>query len=368
MAWDGQKLKSLAKERGVTLTKLANLVNVTRQTVNDWIKGQIPKGTYLMAISRELNTNPTFFFPDEQEKVITCPLHRTRGVAKVTEAMQLESEKLASEYEKFFRFAPDPDLVEVLRIDHLDEQNAIRIANVLRELSKVEANKPMDYGHSFRLLSELKVIVIFRYFPGLIKGYAFYCKIHKHRVVFVNNNTNLLDLIFPLIHETIHAILDKESVSYDTQGEENFCDWVANYTQIPNEYVDMVYRTIRNRRAGKQINLLKDFCEQNNHSMNGIVEAFKLRQLDFDLNFYGADTNVKKRFPTIGEVLFKSGDVREYIERLSVLTPLFLNIVVKQLNNASKRKVGEWLGLESLLDAEQALEELEKLKKNDKKR
>lgn len=365
MAWDGQKLKSLVKERGISLTKLAEHVNVSRQTVNDWIKGQIPKGTYLIAISRELDTSPSFFFTNEKEKAITVPLHRRRGVARVTGAMKQESEKLAAQYEKLFRFASDPGLVPVLRIDHLDDQNAMAMASALRNLSNVEINKPMNYEHTFRLISELKVIVIFRYFPKAIKGYAFYCKIHKYRVVLVNNDTNLLDLIFPLLHETIHAILDKEGVSYDTQHEEDFCDGVANYIQFPNEYVEMVYKTIQRRRAGTQINLLKSFCEQNSHSMHGIIMALKKKQPSFELNVWGADTNLKKIFLTIGDILFQDGEVRSYIQALKALSPLFLDIVAKQLGNASKRKVGEWLGLESLLDADQTLEELEKIYKYD---
>jgi len=54
---------------------------------------------------------------------------------------------------------------------------------------------PMDYKHTFHLLSLLSIVSIFRYFPSSVKDYAFYCRIDKHRVVFLDNNTNVLDLI-----------------------------------------------------------------------------------------------------------------------------------------------------------------------------
>jgi len=94
-------------------------------------------------------------------------------------------------------------------------------------------------------------------------------------VVFVNNNTNILDLIFPLLHETIHAIRDEELNTMDDPVEENFCDLVAGYIQFPGEYVSMVAKTIINRRIGIQINLLKEFAEKNSHSLFGIVQQLK---------------------------------------------------------------------------------------------
>jgi hypothetical protein len=58
-------------------------------------------------------------------------------------------------------------------------------------------------------MKKLGIKVIFRYFPETIKAYAFYTQICGHRVTFVNNHTNTLDLIFPFIHEAVHAIRDE---------------------------------------------------------------------------------------------------------------------------------------------------------------
>lgn len=361
MDWDGIKLKDLTKEKGMSLTKLAHLLNVSRQTVNDWVKGQVPKGTHLIGISKVLGISPNFFFPDEIPGDISVPLHRKKGVAKVTEVMEQEALHMAEQYEKLFKWAPEPGLVPVLRIDHRDNQNAIAMASKLRELSGIESHKPMDYEHAFDLLSSLKIVTIFRYFSKSIKGYAFYCKIHKHRAVFVSNDTNILDLIFPLLHETIHAIRDEEGNALSDPAEEDFCDSVANYIQFPEEYVQLVHNTIKGRRKAIQINLLKDFSAENMHSMFGIIEQLKKVSPALDLAVGGANTNLKKEFPSIGDILFKDQDPRSYIHNLKVLSPLFFDMVSKLMNNVTTRKVGEWLGLESSLDTKQATEELRKV-------
>ncbi len=180
-------------------------------------------------------------------------------------------------------------------------------------------------------------------------------------MVFVDNNTNVLDLIFPLLHETIHAIRDEEGNAIDDPIEEEFCDLVANYIQFPSDYVQLVYDTIIGRRINIQINRLKGFAKKNSHSLFGIAKELKKLNSTLDFNVGGANTNLKKEFPTIGNILFDVEDVREHIARLTVLSPLFVDILRNQIDNASPRKTAEWLGLESMLDGKQVIDELKRI-------
>lgn len=52
-------------------------------------------------------------------------------------------------------------------------------------------------------------------------------------------------MIFPLLHEAVHAVRDEYRVNdgFD-EDEELFCYMVANYIQFPDEYVIMVYNVI----------------------------------------------------------------------------------------------------------------------------
>ena len=180
--------------------------------------------------------------------------------------------------------------------------------------------------------------------------------------MFVNNETNILDLIFPLLHETIHAIRDEEGNVLSDPAEEDFCDAVANYTQFPEEYALLAYNTIKGRRKAVQINLLKHFSKENMHSIFGIMEQLKEINPAFNLEVGGANTNIKKQFPQIGDILFKDKDPRGYIHTLKALSPLFFEIVTRHIDNVTTRKIGEWLSLESEIDAKQAIEELRRVR------
>ncbi len=367
MPWSGAHLKVLAKEKEITLTKLSELLKVSRQTVTAWTKGKVPKGDHLIELSRILEINPGYFFSDDEtQRTISVPMHRKRGVAKVTERTEQDAFRLAKQYEKMFIEAPDPGLVPVLRAKHRDDDNAKALAKKLRRLSGIEGHVPMDYKHTFYLLSLLSIVPIFRYFPSSVKNYAFYCRIDRHRVVFVDNNTNVLDLIFPLLHETIHAIHDEEGNAIDDPTEEDFCDLVGSYAQFPTDYVQLVYDTIIGRRINIQINRLKEFAEKNGHSLFGIVQELKKINPALDLKVGGADTNLKKLFPNIGNILFDVKDVREYMALLKTLTPLFVEILQDQIENATPRKVAEWLGLESILDGKQVIDELKRIRYSEK--
>ncbi len=360
MGWDGTRIKALAKEKGIKLVSLAENLNITRQTINDWINGQVPKGTHLVALSKIFNVPPGHFFPDEAMETISLPLHRTRGVARLTGAMEEDAKELASDYEGLFRFAPSPGLVQVLRGGR-DSDTARNLAQNLRSMVQMDTDKPMDYEHTFKLLAKLNIVCIFKEFPSNIKSYAFYCRIHNHRVVFVNTKTNVLDLIFPLLHETMHAVRDGEGAVLYDEEEEGFCDMAAGHTQFPDTYIDMVYDSIKGRPEAQQVTLLKKFSGTHSHSVFGICTQIESRHGKINLNIGGAHTNLKKDFLSIGEILFKSKEPQDYLLHLRSLSPLFFDIVSRQIDNASIRKFGEWLGLDNTSDAENARNEWRKI-------
>ena len=88
-------VKALAKDKGLTLTSVAELVCVSRQAINGWIKGQVPKGGHLLRLCRALETPLDTFFLSEIDSRITVPMHRTRKNAKINDTMQKEATDLA---------------------------------------------------------------------------------------------------------------------------------------------------------------------------------------------------------------------------------------------------------------------------------
>jgi transcriptional regulator with XRE-family HTH domain len=363
MEWLGGKIKELIKENNISIIKLAEMAGVSRQTVNDWINGQIPKGNHLIFLCKTFNVNPNNLFSQDFAESISVPIHRIRRTAKVTSSMQKDAMEMAKEYQLLFRNAPEPGILPVMRGQNRSEDTAKKIAKELRIKACANEALPPDYKNVFILMENLGIKIIFRSFPPQIKAYAFYTKIHGHRVVFVNTNTNLLDLIFPLLHEAVHAIRDEININdgFD-ENEESFCDMVANHIQFPDEYVRMVWEVIKDLKAGFQINKLKTFGCNYSHALYGIAKQISSMHPDFNLNIGGADTNLKKEFSTIGEILFKDNEPRDFVSTVEKLSPLFIQIILGQVDGLTTRKLGEVLGIENLMDAKIVKDELIRLK------
>ncbi len=160
---------------------LAQQIGVSRQAVNDWIKGKVPKGNHLIILCRILSVSPEAFFSDDSSETISMPVHRTRKRAKVNEDMQQDAMAMVKEYKILFKNISDSIVVPVIRTKGRGEESAIKIAEKLRSISGVKNDEPMDYGDAFHLLDQLGITTIFRYFPESIKNYAFYTKVHGHR-------------------------------------------------------------------------------------------------------------------------------------------------------------------------------------------
>ncbi|MBI5073986.1 MAG: helix-turn-helix domain-containing protein [Nitrospirae bacterium] len=363
MSWNGAKIRERAGEMSKTLTELSHAIGVSRQTVDAWIKGQIPRGQHLIRLCKELGATPGYFFTAERETLISVPQHRTIRKRPVTDEMRDATLEMAGQYLNLFRSAPASSIVRVIRASRRDSENAKKIGAQLRTLSGIANDWPMDFDHALAMLNELDVYVVFRPFPEDIqkKIYAFYSKICDQRVIFVNTDTNIIDLIFQLLHETVHAVRDEEPEMFNEQEEEDFCDVVATYIQFPEGYVETVAQAIKGCPHGVAVNKLKDFAKKYKHSIFGISKRLEQSGVSLNIKLAGADVNLKKTVHSVNEVLFTDGDARSYIEKLHILSPKFTSLVAAQAPEASLRKLGEWLGLDSSIDAQSVLSELRRI-------
>ena len=367
MNWEGQKLRELSNKKGFSLAAIAEQIGVTRQTVNDWIKGQIPKGNHLLELSTLFDVSPDIFFNKDISKEIAVPVYRKRRTSKITEDTQETAISLSKDYLNIFKNHENDGFVHVIRTKERNRKNAEHYSIKLREFGNIVSTTPIDYESTFILLSKLGIHVIFRTFPKRLKVYAFFTKIIDHRVVFVNNSTNLLDLIFPLLHEAIHAVRDEYTFEEGTENEkeDDFCELVAGLLQYPRDYLEFVYSTLHDIDSEKinigiKINTLKNFARNYKHSIYGLVKAIKLYHLDFELdieasktnlkNIGAADTNLRKEFPTIGDLLYSDNSISHFIKHQKRWSPLFYSIIREQIKDISHSKLAEIYEI-STLDA-----------------
>ncbi|MCI4627222.1 MAG: helix-turn-helix domain-containing protein, partial [Candidatus Magnetoovum sp. WYHC-5] len=343
MGWEGIKIKEKAKELNISLNLLSEQVGVSRQTMDNWIKGEMPMGKGVIALCDILQVSPDYFFRDDTAQSIYLPVHRMRRTAKINDSTKSKSYDIVKEYAVFFKNTNKPDIP---KLSDIEGKNSLLMADTLRAFAGSQNAKPISYDETVRLMERLSLNVVFRYFPDEIKSYAFYTRIFGHKIVFVNNTTNIIDLIFALLHEAIHSILDKgrKKSTYDDK-EERFCDDVANLIQLPQHYVESIYSEIKGKQIGTQVNILKKYAGDNKHSLHGILKRIKAIDRNIDINIGGADANLKKDFQTIGDILFSSDEPMDYIDKLHQMSPIFYKNIVSNIENMSCGKLGELLGL-----------------------
>lgn len=358
MKWLGYKFKELLGEAAITQTALAEELGVTRQTVVDWIKGQVPKGTHLVGIVNLLKIDVDLLFEAEPSPVQVAPLHRVRRTAKVTDSMKKSAEVMACQYASLLNGPCLPPLQVTMRPS--DSVTPERLASQLRELAGLgNSNSPVQYRHVFGILKELGVCVVFRPFPDDLKGYAFYTVVNEQRLVAVNTSTNTLDVIFPLLHETVHALRCGVPEADYAKAEEDFCDRVASLVQFPDSYVDDAYTAIEGRPPGTQVVKLKELAKRHHHAVYGLVRRIEEKHEPLklpDQSVNGADGNLRKEFPTLGDLLFSDG-VGKFVELLHSWSPIWLEVVTSHLDCVTISKLGEVLGL-GYLDAREVKEVL----------
>lgn len=366
MSFNGSVIKTKAKEAGYTLLRLSQELGVSRQTVNGWISGAVPRGSHLVKLCSVLNMKPGDFFAQPAESPLSVPLHRTIRNKPVTTAMRDESQGLAEQYLNLFRQAPTVEVLPVVRVKQKSVENAAVIAGKLRQISGIADDKPMDYESAFHLLSRLGIYTIIREFPVQLKkkSYAFYSRIAGHRVVFVNIDMSPLDLIFQLIHETVHAVRDEEPGEIDAAEEERFCDTVAELTQFPDYYVDNVSRYItESDDPGTIVNRMKEVSRENKHSLFGIYYRLKHKgKMPREVEVGGAAMNLKTSMPALRKIFFSHEDPRYYVDLLYDLSPNFMHLIEAQVQSCSVRKFGEWLGLDTSMDAQAVMDEISRRK------
>jgi transcriptional regulator with XRE-family HTH domain len=359
MKWLGDKLKQLVNVAGYTQAQFSERIGVSRQTFSDWCNGQVPKGSHLLKIGQLLNVDADALFAEDPERLARAavPVHRKKGSAKVTPEVQSLSHRLALDYLGVIAPQTVPILTPQARCQVPDLATVPLLARELRDLAGLaDSARPMDYKEAFSLMRRLGICIVFRHFPEEIRShYAFYTVLNGQRVVFVNTGTHLLDLIFPLIHEAVHAVRDLPPTEGFDQDEEDFCDAVANAVQFPDPYIELAWEAIKGLPPAQQVNKLKGFARQNHHACYGLVRCLQARHPKalLKLNVHGADANLRKTCKTLEEVFLPpDGTVEQYLRQLQELSPLFYQALVKYAGNCTASRLGELLDL-GTLDARQ---------------
>lgn len=365
--WQGNKLKEQIKIVGISQAALAQELGVSKTAVGGWIKGSMPKGEHLIKICKILRANPNYFF-NEELPGISIPVHRKKLAGKITDDSRDISLRMATTYLNLFRNSKPPALDCGIRNITNDDDEQIALAQEMRRLSGIEDSNPITYNHVFVLLRELKIIPVFRLFPNSLKAYAFQTSINDHRVVFVDTKTNIIDLNFILLHEAVHSLIYKgpeSAISHYGDQEEKFCDDIAGHIQFPPQYIEAIIQNLTGKSQREKVMVLKYNSRMNNHAAFGISKRIRAKSRVLDNvspnAIAGTDTNIRKTQPTVENLLFESNNPADFIRNVNKFSPLFINLLKNQIDTASTSKMSEWLDLDNISDAKQAISELRRI-------
>jgi len=350
MKWNGELLKSVCEQRGLSKLKLAEQLAVSRQTVYSWFANQVPKGHHLLKLCNVLDVEPASLFENELSAV-SVPVHRAKANAKITKERRQISHEIAEEFAPLFGGVNRAELLPVIRTGGFDEAKVRETACKLRMLAGIPEAKPCTYEHVFGLLSKLGCYVVFVPFPDEVKSYAFYSEVHGHRVVFVNRHANVLDLVFCLLHEAVHAAFDEQKEI--SKELEDFCDAVAGQVQFPSEYIQFVKGLLAKLDDAQQASIIKKMAVENGHALYGLTKILFPDNKPLHGLVAKIDAGLRKSIPTLDGLFFKSGDSSGFLSIYRLLSPLFYGLIQSQADSLSARRVGELMGLESELDAAQ---------------
>ncbi|WP_372846514.1 helix-turn-helix domain-containing protein [Pontiella sp.] len=355
MKWNGEKLKALCDKQGVAINKLAETLSVSRPTIYSWFGDQVPKGHHLLKLCSLLDIDPAGLF-DQEPSAVSVPVHRARSNARITDERRRLSHELAESYAPIFGEVQASDVLSVIRTTGFDEKNVQETARKLRKLAEIPEGKPCTYKHAFRLLERLGCYTIFTPLPDKIKSSAFFSEIHNHRVVFVNRQSNVLDLVFYLLHESVHAAFDEQT---EISSElEIFCDAVAGAIQFPADYIHLIKELLKPLEPSQQKKLIKKLAEENGHVTYGLTKLLFPADKPRHQSAAKTDHSLRKKYPTLDQLFFKDAESAHFLALYHQLSPQYLELIASISANLSPRRVGELMGLESELDASMVKEEL----------
>ena len=356
MKWLGSKLKEAVKQAKLTQDEFAKLIGVSRPTVISWMKNQIPKGWELMNLCNKLNVTPDIFF--ENEVGFSRPLNRLVAHAKSTKEFEKQMDDFIEEFSCFFK--KDMSTSLQLTINYHKQADPLTVALELRGKIGLTGNSPIKLQEVFELARILGIFIVPVAFPPELdhKTSAFYTLFWDcNKVIFVNNRANGLDLVYFLLHEICHAVINSKEFDKD---EDCFCEATARAAQFPDCYVSEVYSNIKGKDKGIVINILKDYSVKNHHSLYGIAKALdKAFNTELASCIGGAFKNLNKNFPSLIGLLVQDKDLKSFINSFRRVTPLYFEkVILAVYDNISDRKLCEILGIIDVANANDLRAEL----------
>jgi len=312
-----RKIEETAEQLGFNKSKIANIVDVSRETVSQWFKGEkFPRPDKLLKLSMVLGlkfNEIVSSLPSENEPIVAF---RKKGSHKITDQYLDEARDTGRILANLVPYLPFDRLSRPKTLIHPrpDYTYIQQVAKKIRNKIGKVPNEAIEFEDLINFFNELNAIII----PVLWgskdrheNALHIYLPESMTTWIYLNLDCNTHDFNFWMAHELGHVLSPE---LYNDEGED-FADAFAGALLVTEEIASSEYSHLRKTdKISHQINHIKDVAKKLCVSpltvyleINKYAQQYKLPNIDLerDREIYKANTNFNKVFKTISEYLFE---------------------------------------------------------------
>lgn len=222
--FNGNMLRDARIYRGLTITELAERIEMSKQSVSQFENGRSPGADVLLKITRELQFPLKFFFQKDDEQLRSGSTYfRSLASANKRErlAQQSKVKKVCQIYDFFSQYLEFPEL-DIIRISP-EDMGIEKIAMKLREYWNI-GNSPID---NIVNLVEKHGIVVSSFKVDTNKIDAFSQRNEKNNkeiycMILANDKQSAARRNFDVAHELGHIVMHEWNLDIEQLSNEEF--------------------------------------------------------------------------------------------------------------------------------------------------
>lgn len=369
-----RKMGESAERLGLTQTKLAGIVGVSRETVSQWMKGEkSPRPDKLLKLAMTLGlsfNDIVLTSPSVNEPIVAF---RKKGSHKITDQYLDEARDTGRVLANLVPYLPFEKFVKPRTLIHPQQDYAYiqSVAATIRAQIDKAAEQTIEFQDLIDFFNKLNAVIIPVLWGSKDKhenALHIYLPESMTTWIYLNLDCHIHDFKFWMAHELGHVLAPELR---EDEGED-FADAFAAALLVPQEIAASGYQHLRRTKLiSLQINHIKSVAEKlcvspitvyleiNRHAIEN-----KLPQIDLESHqeIHKATTNFNKAYKTVSECLFdeRTPSTSQYIQSAAkhFSSPFFeaLKTYLKE-NQKSPSFVQSVLRM-SLLDARNIYEAL----------
>lgn len=319
-------VKLAMDKAGLSQSKIAAQLNVTREAVSKWLKGSsFPRPDKLLRLAIMLDLKPVDLIckiVDENEPVIAF---RKKGNAKTTALHISRAQDMGRMLSCLVPYLPYDLLVQpaTLKNPSTEYEYVQGIVSKIRSDIGLDEEGGLDFMHLIKKFNDLQAVIV-----PVLWGRK---KVHENALhiylpdsmttwVYLNIDVEIHDFKFWMAHELGHVF------SPNLRGDEaeDFADSFAGALLFPESLAKKAYQDVcRAKTATTRINKIEKYAECYSISLvsiyyeiNKYAKQNGLAELNLEPYIFARNTNFNKKYKTLDQIIFddERPDAKRYIE------------------------------------------------------